>query len=106
VIGFMDGVSLNCECTSEPVVQNSMYSGYHSDTMVNNLFAYAPDGRVIFCAINFPGSWHDGSIMANECLIFIRRLANAKCALIKAFPEAVMPLTFLLDPLVMHNHIT
>ena len=62
VIGFMDGVSLTSECTSEPLVQNSMYSGYHSDTMVNNLFAYAPDGKVIFCAINFPGSWHYGYI--------------------------------------------
>jgi hypothetical protein len=40
------------------------------------------------------------------CLIFLRRLAHTKCALIKAFPEAVMLLTFLLDPLVMHNHIT
>jgi hypothetical protein len=56
VIGFMDGVSLTSECTSEPVVQSSMYSGYHSDTMVNNLFAYGPDGRVIFCAINYPRS--------------------------------------------------
>ena len=65
VIGFMDGVSLTSECTSEPLLQNWMYSGYHSDTMVNNLFAYAPDGKVIFHAINFPGSWHDGSITAN-----------------------------------------
>ena len=65
VIGLMDGASPTSGCTLEPVVQNSMYSGYHNDTMVNNLFAYTPDGRVIFCAINFPGSWHDGSIMAN-----------------------------------------
>jgi hypothetical protein len=55
-IGFMDGVSLTSESTSKPMVQNSMCSGYHSDTMVNNLFAYAPDGKVIFCTINFPGS--------------------------------------------------
>jgi hypothetical protein len=60
VIGFMDSVSLTPECTSEPVVQNSMYSGYDSDTKVNNLFAYAPYGKVIFCAINLPGSWHYG----------------------------------------------
>jgi len=26
VIGFMDGVSLTSECTSKPLVQNSMYS--------------------------------------------------------------------------------
>jgi len=65
VIGFINGVSLTSESTSEPVVQNSMYSGYHSDTMVNNLVGYGPDGRVIFCAINFLRSMHGGSITAN-----------------------------------------
>jgi hypothetical protein len=39
-----------------------MYSGYHSDTMVNNIIAYGPDVMVFLCAINIPGSWHDGSI--------------------------------------------
>jgi hypothetical protein len=65
VIGFMDGLSLTSECALEPVAQNSMYNGYHSDTMVNNVAAYGPDGKVFLCAINFPSSWHDGSITAN-----------------------------------------
>ncbi len=34
-IGFMHGLALATECCSEPVEQNSMYNGYHSDTMVN-----------------------------------------------------------------------
>ena len=65
VIGFMDGLALTSECTSELIEQNAMYNGYHSDTMVNNIIAYGPDGKVFLCAINFPSSWHDGSIMAN-----------------------------------------
>jgi hypothetical protein len=65
VIGFMDGLSLTSECTSEPLAQNSMYNGYHSDAMVNNVVAYGPDGKVFLCAINLPGSWHDVSITAN-----------------------------------------
>jgi hypothetical protein len=65
VIGFMDGLALQSECTSEQIEQNAMYSGYHSDTMVNNIFAYGPDGNVFLATINFPGSWHDGSITAN-----------------------------------------
>jgi len=75
--------------------------------MVNNVFAYGPDGRGIFCAINFPSSWHDGSIMANVLpyIIFIRRLGHTRCVLIKAFQETVMLLTFLLDPLVLHKPI-
>ena len=44
VIGFMDGVSLSSECTDKRVEQNAFYCGYDSDTMVNNVFAYGPDG--------------------------------------------------------------
>jgi heme exporter protein D len=56
VIGFMDGLSLTSECTSEMLKHNSMYNGYHSNTMGNNLIAYGPDGKVFLCAVNFPGS--------------------------------------------------
>ncbi len=55
-IGFMDGVSLPSECTNEPVEQNAFYCGYDLDTMVNNVIAFGPDGKVFFAAVNFPGS--------------------------------------------------
>ena len=64
VIGFMDGVSLSSECTDEWVEQNEFYCGYDSDTMVNNVFVYGPDGKVFFAAVNFPGSWADGALTA------------------------------------------
>ena len=64
VIGWMDGLSMYTECTSETIQQNTMYHGYHRDTMVNNLLAYGTDGKVFFCGLNFLGSWHDGSIIA------------------------------------------
>jgi hypothetical protein len=56
VIGFMDGVSFQMECTSECVEQNAFYCGYDCNTMVNNVFAFGPDGKVFFAAVNFPGS--------------------------------------------------
>ena len=62
VIGFMDGVSFSTECSSESTTQNAYYCGYDCDTMVNNVLAYGPDGKVFFCALNFPGSWADGSV--------------------------------------------
>ena len=65
VIGFMDGVAVLSECTSETIEQNAMYSGYYSHTMVNNIIAYGADGKVFLCGINFPGSLHDGSICTN-----------------------------------------
>jgi hypothetical protein len=78
VIGFMDGLLLTSECTSEMLEQNSMYNGYHSNTMVNNLIAYGPDSKVFLCAVNFPGSWHDGSITANILPYIRERIGSYK----------------------------
>ena len=60
----MDGVALKTECTSKRVTQNAFYSGYECDTTVNNVFTYGPDGKVFLAAINFHGSWADGSLCA------------------------------------------
>ncbi len=60
----MDDVLFSSECSDEWVEQNAFYCGYNSDTMVNNVFAYGPDGKVFFAEINFPGSWVDGALTA------------------------------------------
>jgi hypothetical protein len=99
VIGVMDGVSLTSECTSEPVVQNSMCSGYHSDTMVNNLFAYSPGGRVIFCTINFPGSWHDGSIMVNILPCIQKMIGTYKMCVDQGLPRSDNAVDVLVGPI-------
>ncbi len=64
IIGFMDGVLIPAECTDEHFEQNAFYCGYDCDTMVNNIFAYGPDGKVFFAVVNFPGSWADGALTA------------------------------------------
>jgi len=87
VIGFMDGLALTSECTSDELEQNAMYNGYHSDTMVNNVFAYGPDGKVFLCAINFPGSWHDGSITANILPYIRNNIGNYKMCVDQGFPR-------------------
>jgi hypothetical protein len=88
VIGFMDGVALTSECTPKPIEQNAMYSGYHIDTMVNNLFAYGPDGKAFLCAINFPGSWHDGSITANILPYIREKIRRYKMCVDQGFPRS------------------
>ena len=86
VIGFMDGVSLRTECTSNELMQNAYYGGYEKDTVVNNVFKYGPDGKIFVCAINFPGSWHDGSLAAN-LLPFIReKIGEYKICVDQGFP--------------------
>ncbi len=86
VIGFMDGLALMSECTSDELEQNAMYNGYHSDTMVNNVFAYGPNGKVFLRAINFPGSWLDGSIKANILPYIQNNIGNYKMCVDQGFP--------------------
>jgi len=52
----MDGLGLATEMTNERIEQNVYYCGYDCDTMVNNVLVFGPDGKVFFCAINYPGS--------------------------------------------------
>ena len=88
VIGFMDGVSLSSECTDERVEQNAFYCGYDSDTMVNNVFAYGPDGKVFFAAINFPGSWADGALTARILASIRSRIGSYKICVDQGFPRS------------------
>jgi hypothetical protein len=88
VIGFMDGVSLKTECTSEKVAQNAFYSGYECDTVVNNVFAYCPDGKVFIAAINFPGSWADGSLCAHFFDSICRRIGPYNICVDQGFPRS------------------
>ena len=87
VIGFMDGLSLHSECSSDNLEQNAMYNGYHSDTMVNNVFAYGADGKVFLCALNFVGSAHDGSLVANLLPAIRKRIGSYKICVDQGFPR-------------------
>ena len=88
VIGFMDGLSLALECTDERLEQNAYYCGYDCDTMVNNVFAYGPDGKVFFCAINYPGSWTDGSLTARFLPHIKSRIGDYKICVDQGFPRS------------------
>ena len=85
IIGFMDGVCFLDECTDEQVKQNAFYCRYECDTMVKNV-AYGPDGKVFFCAINFPGSWADGSLTAQFLQQIKRRIGLYKMCVDQGFP--------------------
>ena len=88
IIGFMDGVALTSECTDERITQNAFYCGYDCDTMVNNVFAYGPDGKVFFCAINFPGSWADGSLTARFLKHLKQKIGRYKICVDQGFPRS------------------
>ncbi len=67
IISFMDGVLLPVQCTDKRISQNAMYCGYDCDEMVDNVFAYGPDGKVFLQPSTFRGAgWMvvDGSFFA------------------------------------------
>ncbi len=86
IIGFMDNVSFSAECTDNPVEQNAMYCSYDCDTMVNNVFAYGPDGKVFFAAINIPGCWSDGCLAARFMHHMNSKIGNYKICIDQGFP--------------------
>jgi hypothetical protein len=61
-IGFVDGVHLPLECHGEEEVQNAYYNGWCASHFTSNIFAFGVDGTIIYCAVNAPGSWHDGIV--------------------------------------------
>jgi hypothetical protein len=88
IIGFMDGVSFSTECTDDCVEQNAMYCSYNCNTMIKNVFAYGPDRKVFFAAINFPGSWADGSLTARFMRHMKSNTGNYKICVDQVFPQS------------------
>ena len=87
VSGFMDGLSLTTDCTDETLTQNTYYCGYSCDAVINNVLAFGTDGRVFFCALNFPVLQKFFTILGNVS-------ASTKFALIRDFHTVEMQLKF------------
>jgi hypothetical protein len=87
-IGFMDGLGLTTECTDERITQNVYYCSYDCDTMVNNVLVFGPDGKVFFCAINYPGSWADETLAAHFFSHITKRIGDYKICVDQGFPRA------------------
>jgi hypothetical protein len=56
--------------------------------MVNNIFTYGPDGKVFLCAINFPVSWHDGSLMTFMFSYIHENIRCFKICIYHGFPRS------------------
>ncbi len=87
IIGFMDGLGLAMETTDERIQQNAYYCGYDCDTMVNNILVLGPNGKVFFCAINYPGSWSDGTLTTCFFLHIKERIGDYKICVKQGFPR-------------------
>ena len=94
IIGFMYGFGLATEMTDERIQQTAYYCGFDCDTMINSVLVFGPDGKVLFCAINYPGSWSDGSLTTRFFLHLKERIGDYKYVLIRDSHGAGMPLEF------------
>ena len=80
VIGFVDGLSLVVQCSDNEYLQNAAYNGYSHDTSCNNVIAFSPEGKVIYCSYNYPGSWHDNTVAQDLINVVIERIGPVICA--------------------------
>jgi hypothetical protein len=64
IIRFMDGLGLATEMTANKLQQNAYYCRYDCDTMVNNVFVFGPDEKVLFKPLIIRGAgWMGPSLL-------------------------------------------
>jgi hypothetical protein len=57
-----DGLKLTIQKPGDQTIQSRFYNGWTHGHYITNLFIFAPDGLIIFCVINAPGSVHDSTL--------------------------------------------
>jgi hypothetical protein len=88
IIGFVDGLSLPVKCSEDDEEQSAYYNSYHHDTVVNNVFAFSPEGKIIFAAFNFPGSWHDAQVASELIKTAASKLDSFALCVDQGFPRS------------------
>ena len=59
---MVDGLKLYLQQSGDSVIQSRFYNGWKHDHFVTNIFAFAPNGSIIACTLNAPGTWHDSTL--------------------------------------------
>ena len=66
---------------------------------MNNIFIFGPDGKIFFCAINFPGSWADGTLTAQFFSHIKKRIGRFKICVDQGFPRSGDAFGILVGPI-------
>lgn len=90
-----DGLKLRLEQCGDVVIQNRFYNGWTHDHYVSNVLVFAPHGRIIACALNAPGSFHDSTVASYgdiyERLESVFNNTGGKCVVDSAFCRTRYP---------------
>ena len=63
------------------------------------MFTYGPDGKVFIAAINFPGSWADGSLSARFLYSICQRIGHYKICIDQGFSRSGDAWNILVGPM-------
>jgi hypothetical protein len=86
-----DGLKVLLQKAGDNGKQNAFYSGWKTDHFITNLFVFAPDGTIIMCMLNCPGSLHNselalmGSPSIYQKLDALYEQYGTKCVMDSAF---------------------
>jgi len=76
------------QCCDEVIEQNKNYNGYRHDIHLNNVLAFAPTGKIIYAALNYPGSWHDSQVAEGLVEIVIATIGAFCMCVDQGFPRS------------------
>lgn len=62
VYANLDGLKLFLEQSGDTIIPKMFYNSWKLDHYVGKVFVFAPNGCIIACAVNTPGSMHDSTI--------------------------------------------
>ncbi|KAK7444571.1 hypothetical protein VKT23_015249 [Stygiomarasmius scandens] len=60
--GSVDGLKLPVQTSSDDEIENATYNGWLHEHYISNVLCFSPEGVVIACRLNAPGSWHDSRV--------------------------------------------
>ncbi|KAF5328474.1 hypothetical protein D9758_018603 [Tetrapyrgos nigripes] len=60
--GSIDGLKLPVQTSSDEEIENATYNGWLHEHYISNVLCFSPEGVIIACRLNAPGSWHDSRV--------------------------------------------
>ncbi len=69
----MDGLNLANHDLPVSIVQNTYYSGWLGGCYCSSLFLFWPDWCILWCTLNWPGSWSD-TALARQLYTILKEL--------------------------------
>ena len=73
--------------------------------MINNVFCFAPTGKIMCTCINFPGSWHDSQVSLFLISKVVENIGDFKFCVNQGFPRSGDPLNKFVGPILRTSRL-